>query len=98
MDVLSGVPGSREGFGCTFPFWFLLGSTNGLRMAALSPCRPVRGMSSVGRALAVQSACGCVGFGCAPRWGGKEKSVTPAAIRYSTDLLRALSQTAGTRP
>ncbi|VCX18671.1 unnamed protein product [Gulo gulo] len=38
-------------------------------------------MSSVGQAPAVQSACGCVGFGCAPRWGGKEKSVTPAAIR-----------------
>lgn len=58
----------------------------------VSPCRPVSGMSSVGQAPAVPSACGSVAFECAPRWGEKETSVTLAATRYCTDLLEAHSQ------
>lgn len=73
-------------FGCTSSFWFL--GTND----SCLPLRPVSGMCSVGRAPAAPSACGCVGFGCAPRWGGKERSVTRAAERYCTDLLRAESR------
>lgn len=52
-------------------------------MAPLSsPRRPASGISSAGRAPAVRSACGCAGCGCAPRWGGQERSATPAATRY----------------
>lgn len=69
--------------------WVALMGTNG---PFVSPCRPVTGMSSVGQAPAVPSACGSVAFECAPRWGGKERSVTLAATRYCTDLLEAHSQ------
>lgn len=70
-----------RGFGLLFSSGF----SNG---PFVSPRRPASGTSSVGQAPAVPSACGCVVCGCAPRWGGQDRSVTPAATRYCTRPLR----------
>lgn len=58
-----------------------LGDTH--RLALSLSGRPVNEISSVGAALAVLSACGCGACGCVPHWGGKERSATQEATRYS---------------